>query len=446
MDFIDVIYFINLDQRNDRLQQIAGEFERMRIPFSKIIRVKAFEHEIGTIGCSKSHIWALKHFIESEKKRCLILEDDFEFTESQETVERMLRHIFTSSIKIDCLMLAGTGVSVFDLASDHANYLQRVAFSNTTPAYIVDNKFAPALLFNFVQGLKKQEDWVNVYGKPETAFTIDFHWIYVQSLSLFYFTYPKLGRQRNSPSDIFPPANYKLGHYHIPPQARKTINGLKDIDLIYYINLDKRLDRLQQITEELAKISAPLDKIHRISAVGHKYGIFGSIQSHCLTLKKFIESEKDICLILEDDFEFTESRERIDKVLKTTYSNNLDIGCLMLDGSLNSVCRPNPERCIQHVVFSVCCPAYIVTKAFAPALLYNFLEAAGKQEKWIKAFGAPENAFNLDYYWIFEQVHKKFFYTIPFLGKQRDSASDIMTTSGVTMRYFDPEKHKLQMD
>jgi glycosyl transferase family 25 len=443
MDFIDVIYFINLDRRNDRLQQIAGEFEKMKIPISKIIRVKAYEHEIGTIGCSKSHIWALKHFIESRKKRCMILEDDFEFTESHESVERILGHIFKRGAVFDCLMLTGNGVSVFDNEDDHANYLQRTAFSNTTAGYITTDKFAQTLLHNFDQGVRKQENWVNVYGKHETALNIDFHWIYSLVLGKIYFTYPKLGRQRTSLSDIFPLANYNLGHLPVEIMDRKYIGGLNDINIIYYINLDKRLDRLEQITGELEKISVPPEKVQRISAIGHKFGIFGSIQSHCLTLKTFIESGKDICLILEDDFEFTKSREKIDEILAKAFMSSHDIGCLMLNGTQNATMDENSQTCIQQVIFSTSCPAFIVTKAYAPALLYNFLEAAGKQEKWIKAFGAPENAFNLDYYWIFEQVHKKFFFTVPMLGKQRDSPSDITTTSGVTMSYFDPEKHSI---
>jgi len=443
MELIDTIYFINLDKRHDRLKQIAGEFERMQIPFDNIIRVKAFEHEIGTIGCSKSHIWALRHFIESGKKRCMILEDDFEFTESRESVDRILRHIFTGNIPVDLLMIAGNGVSVFDTVEDNANYLQRVAFSNTSAGYIITDKFAPALLFNFNQGLSKQEQWVNVYGSPETAFNLDFHWIYIHALNLCYFTFPKLGRQRDSPSDIFPTANYKLGHFHVPPQPKKKIKGLDDIDLFYYINLDKRVDRLKQITGELEKIKAPVEKIQRISAIENRYGIYGCGLSHCLALKTFIESGKDLCLILEDDFEFTESRAKIDEVLTRALTSPWDIGCLLMDGSRNSTQPPNLKFCVQNVIFSVCCPAYLVTKAYAPALLYNILESSSKQEKWIKVFGAPENAFNNDLYWIFEQVYGKFFMTVPLLGKQRKSDSDITNTSDVTMRIFDPAKDKL---
>ena len=84
MDQIDTFYFINLERRNDRLKEIAGEFTKMDIPFEKIIRINGLDHKIGVLGCSNSHISAIKHFINSEKNRCIIFEDDFEFTETKE--------------------------------------------------------------------------------------------------------------------------------------------------------------------------------------------------------------------------------------------------------------------------------------------------------------------------------------------------------------------------
>ena len=90
MEHIDTFYFINLDRRTDRLKQIIGEFEKMEIPNTKIMRIQAFEHKIGIVGCVKSHISAINHFIESGKNSCMIMEDDFEFTETKEKVNEVL--------------------------------------------------------------------------------------------------------------------------------------------------------------------------------------------------------------------------------------------------------------------------------------------------------------------------------------------------------------------
>ena len=199
MDQIDTFYFINLDRRIDRLKQIVGEFEKMTIPEEKIIRVQAFEHKIGILGCVKSHISAINHFIASGKNRCAIFEDDFEFTETKEKVNEVLGNIFSSDSIIDCLLLSGNENSVEKTTNI---LLKRVFFSTTTAGYIITRRYAPALLNNFKEGAAKQEKWIETYGEPENLFNLDYYWIFEQVCGKFYITNPKLGQQRDSPSDI----------------------------------------------------------------------------------------------------------------------------------------------------------------------------------------------------------------------------------------------------
>jgi len=202
MEYIDTFYFINLDRRTDRLKQIMSELEKMEIPKEKMIRVQGFDNKIGILGCAKSHIQALSHFIESGKERCMIFEDDFEFTETKEKVYEVLQGIFTSSVEFDCVMLAGTDNCIF---TDKQNkYLQRLFFATSPSCYVITKKYAPELLHNLSEGAAKQEKWINAFGEPENAFNNDYYWIYEQISKLYYFTVPKLGKQRDSPSDITP--------------------------------------------------------------------------------------------------------------------------------------------------------------------------------------------------------------------------------------------------
>ena len=46
----------------------------------------------------------------------------------------------------------------------------------------------------------------------------------------------------------------------------KYNKGLNNFDIIYYINLDHRTDRLKNITEQLLKTNIESSKINRISA------------------------------------------------------------------------------------------------------------------------------------------------------------------------------------
>jgi GR25 family glycosyltransferase involved in LPS biosynthesis len=204
MEHIDVFYFINLDRRTDRLKQIVNEFTKIDIPFQKIIRIQAYEHKIGIFGCGKSHIAAINHFIESGKNRCMIFEDDFEFTETKEKVNEVLKNIFTSGEEIDCLMLAGNDNCVVALDSTQNTVAQRIFFATCPSCYVLTKKYAPRLLNNLSEGAAKQEKWINAFGEPENAFNNDYYWIYEQISNLYFFTVPKLGKQRDSPSDITP--------------------------------------------------------------------------------------------------------------------------------------------------------------------------------------------------------------------------------------------------
>jgi GR25 family glycosyltransferase involved in LPS biosynthesis len=199
MNQIDTFYFINLERRNDRLKEIAGEFIKMDIPFAKIIRVNAFSHKFGEIGCSKSHIWTVKHFIESGNNRCMILEDDFEFTETKEKVNEVLENIFKSGIEIDCLLLSGNYISFTNTSNQ---YLLKINYSVIAAGYILTKEYAPKLLHNFIEGVEKQEKWTSSFNTPENAFNLDMYWVHEQARRNFYSTVPTLGKQRDSPSDI----------------------------------------------------------------------------------------------------------------------------------------------------------------------------------------------------------------------------------------------------
>jgi hypothetical protein len=202
MDQIDIFYFINLERRPDRLKEITNELRKMDIPAEKVIRVKALDHKFGALGCSKSHIGAIKHFLTTGKDRCLILEDDFQFTESKDKTNEVLNKIFTSKTDIDCLMLTTVEKGLHISPTIEKDVLQKIYWAPTTSAYIITKEYAPRLLYNFNEGATKLEKWINAFGEIESSFTLDIYWVHEQLYSSFYLTVPKLGKQSNSPSDI----------------------------------------------------------------------------------------------------------------------------------------------------------------------------------------------------------------------------------------------------
>lgn len=90
LDYFDQIYVINLESRQDRLQEMREEFNKIGIDFchSKIQIFKAIKPETfedwptkGTKGCFLSHLGVLKDAKENAFERILILEDDASFTQ-----------------------------------------------------------------------------------------------------------------------------------------------------------------------------------------------------------------------------------------------------------------------------------------------------------------------------------------------------------------------------
>lgn len=208
---------------------------------------------------------------------------------------------------------------------------------------------------------------------------------------------------------------------------------LDHIDIIYFINLDRRPDRLVEITSELAKMNTPAEKIIRVSGMDHQFGIYGCALSHIRTIEHFLETGKERCLIFEDDFEWTQPKEIVESVLSHVLGTYPDIGCLVISGLVNNTVDTN-EPLLKKPTYVATCAGYSITRKFAPSLLANFKESANLQQKSILETGRPNENYNHDCWWYRLQVQSsEFFITNPLLGRQRLSYSDITNVSSVTV-------------
>ena len=77
--YISHIFYINLDYREDRREEIESELAKYellekseRFPGIRVVNQ-------GILGCTKSHLGVIKLAKERGYKNVLILEDDFEF-------------------------------------------------------------------------------------------------------------------------------------------------------------------------------------------------------------------------------------------------------------------------------------------------------------------------------------------------------------------------------
>jgi GR25 family glycosyltransferase involved in LPS biosynthesis len=201
MDNIDVIYYINLDHRIDRNEQLLQELQKMNIPTSKIIRIPGiYTKGFGVLGCGLSHLKALELFMISDYSNCLILEDDFMFSHDLNHTNLLLEIFFKTMPIFDVCMLA----AIIDIPCKDtiSPYIKKVIGARTASAYIVSRNFAPVLI-QLIRDSTKLLDYVKkVTGQKAISYCHDMFWKRLQPQSNWYILNPKLGVQRESYSDI----------------------------------------------------------------------------------------------------------------------------------------------------------------------------------------------------------------------------------------------------
>lgn len=200
IEYVDIIYYINLDHRTDRDREMLKEFEKMNIPKEKIKRISGtYNKEHGHLGCSSSHIKTVEEFVNSNYKNCIIFEDDFEFVQSPETVSNLFLSFFKENINYDVLLLSANGES--EPIKDYP-FIQKVINSQTTSGYMINKNFAPILLQNYKEGYALFEKAYNSNQNKESLYAIDQYWKILQNVYNWFVFEPKIGKQRKSKSDI----------------------------------------------------------------------------------------------------------------------------------------------------------------------------------------------------------------------------------------------------
>jgi GR25 family glycosyltransferase involved in LPS biosynthesis len=199
-DYIDAVYYINLEHRTDRLVEIEAEFDKVKLPFSKRFRVSAERTpECGALGCCMSHVKTLRSFLETGNKNCIIFEDDFQFIQEPEFVNNMICSIFDMEIKFDIVMLSG---NIFYYSHTNIENIHRVFDGQTTSGYLITREFAFILLEHWEKTAKLTKKYLDLTGQHLILLTCDQTWKVLQPVSQWFVFYPKLGIQRESYSDI----------------------------------------------------------------------------------------------------------------------------------------------------------------------------------------------------------------------------------------------------
>jgi len=183
-----------------------------------------------------------------------------------------------------------------------------------------------------------------------------------------------------------------------------------------FINLDKRVDRLEHVTKQLEMMGINGE---RFKAVETKDGAIGCTMSHikCLELAKARGYEQ--VFICEDDIEFT-NKEVFLKSLDKFYTEGPVWDVCILGGNNGPPYSVYSDYCVR--VFNCqTTTGYIVKKHYYDVLIDNFRESVKNLIR------EPENKkmYALDVYWKRLQQQNLWYFIVPITITQVESYSDI---------------------
>lgn len=190
---IDHIYYINLDHRTDRNEEIQNELKKMEMPLEKITRFSAiYDKGIGGVGCGKSHIAVLQDALEKGYNQILVLEDDFTFCTTKEELEIQMEKLKQIEYDICLISYSLLDSSVID---EHSTFL-KVLEAQTTSGYIVKR--------HYIENIIQKFEWA-----VENFAQTNYHWLYaidiawkpLQLQDNWICFHPRAGKQRASYSD-----------------------------------------------------------------------------------------------------------------------------------------------------------------------------------------------------------------------------------------------------
>lgn len=194
------------------------------------------------------------------------------------------------------------------------------------------------------------------------------------------------------------------------------MNSIKDIKNVYYINLDKRIDRKQHFENQMKMIGL---NANRFPAIEHNIGAIGCSMSHLQLLKYAKKNNLDHILIMEDDITFLNPSLFIQN-LNNFFSSRVDFDVLLIAGNNMGVFDVVNENCVK-ITHCQTTTGYLVKNNYLDTLIENY-------ENGIKFF--LENTklndfYAIDQYWSVLQQKDKWYLLTPLTVTQRPDYSDI---------------------
>ena len=192
IDDIKHAFYINLEHRVDRKNQVEEELKTIGI---KAERFNAIKMEDGAIGCSMSHLKLLQDAVNNKLDHILILEDDITFLQPEVFKTQLNKFFELHGNNWDVILLAGNNMPPYKTIDDTCIQVSRC---QTTTGYLVNGHYIKVLMQNVKLGL------TNLISKPSehSKFAIDKFWFVLQGASKWFLITPLTVVQREGYSDI----------------------------------------------------------------------------------------------------------------------------------------------------------------------------------------------------------------------------------------------------
>ena len=198
---VDTIYVLNLKERTDRYSDTLLALASVHAPLHRVHHYKAEKDGLPPyVGATKNHVDAMKHFQESSKNTCLIVEDDIVFLDEKEHVWNSLSAFFSKKYSYNITFLSISKIGQREPLDNLLSVSKQQC--TTSAAYFLTKETSQDVLNVADEGLRLMQETNNHH-----TYCIDRYWCKLPNL--FYFK-KKLVYQRPSFSNLTKSVNFHL--------------------------------------------------------------------------------------------------------------------------------------------------------------------------------------------------------------------------------------------
>lgn len=164
MKHIDAILYISYDASNE--ESIKNEIKKIDPKLSRALKIDAVDSNIPALGITQSHILALQEFVKNTAwNTCLILEDDFNFNDTNSSLIHSTINYFSNTVKDYDMLLIAANENDSQVEETDFPFINKITSTTNKSAYIVTRKYLFKLIGNFMKSsiLIKKEGFKEEY-------------------------------------------------------------------------------------------------------------------------------------------------------------------------------------------------------------------------------------------------------------------------------------------